>query len=44
MYDFNFYDLYASKGAEYLIVIAFLIALIFAWRYLNQPPHGSTRG
>lgn len=35
MDDFHFFDIYATKGVEYLLVIAFLILLIFAWRYLN---------
>ncbi len=38
MDDFHFFDMYASKGIEYLLIIGFLILLIFAWRYVNQPP------
>ena len=41
MGDFHFIDIYATKGVEYLLIVGFLITLVFAWRYLNQPP--STR-
>ncbi len=43
MDNFHFIDIYATKGIEYLLVIAFLILLVFAWRYLNEAPH-SERG
>ncbi len=38
MDDFHFVDIFATKGIEYLIVIAFLISLPFVWRFLNRPP------
>ena len=38
MDDFHIFDAFATKGLEYLIVIAFLVVLTFAWRYLNKPP------
>ena len=37
-FNFHFIDIYATKGVEYLLIIGFLILLVFAWRYLNQPP------
>jgi len=47
MDPFHFIDIYATKGAEYLLIIAFLILLVFAWRYLNEAPRhegGRIRG
>ncbi len=38
MDDFHFFDMYASKGIEYLLIIGFLILLVFAWRFLNEQP------
>jgi len=38
MDDFHLVDAFASKGLEYLLIIAFLLVLVFTWRYLNQPP------
>ncbi|MEZ5071051.1 MAG: hypothetical protein R2751_08800 [Bacteroidales bacterium] len=37
MDSFHYTDIFATKGAEYLIVIAFLLLLIPLWRLLNQP-------
>ncbi len=37
MGDFHFLDIFATKGIEYLIVIAFLVSLPFVWRLLNRP-------
>lgn len=39
MDDFHFVDMFATKGVEYILVIAFLVLLVFAWRYLNESPH-----
>lgn len=46
MDNFHFIDIYATKGIEYLLVIAFLVLLVFGWRYLNQPrsERGRIRG
>jgi len=39
MGDFNRYvDLFKTYGIEYIIIIVFLIAIIFFWRYLSQRP------
>lgn len=35
-------DIFATKGIEYLIVIAFLFFLIGYWRFLNLPRRSST--
>lgn len=37
MDGFHFIDIFATKGIEYLIVIAFLVSLPFVWRFLNRP-------
>lgn len=36
MEEFQFIDIFATKGLEYLVVIVFLVALPFFWRYLNR--------
>ena len=36
MEGFEYIDIFATKGIEYLITIAFLIVLIVFWRWLNQ--------
>lgn len=33
----EYVDLFATKGFEYLLVIAFLITLVLFWRLLNRP-------
>jgi hypothetical protein len=39
MGDFNHYvDLFKTYGIEYIIIIVFLIAIIFFWRYLSRRP------
>jgi hypothetical protein len=39
MGDFNHYvDLFKTYGIEYIIIIVFLIAIIFFWRYLSKRP------
>lgn len=37
MQGFSYVDIFATKGIEYLVVIFFLVALIFFWRFLNKP-------
>jgi hypothetical protein len=36
---FTYYDMFATKGVEYLIIIAFLILFVFFWKYLEKPPY-----
>lgn len=36
---FTFYDIFATKGIEYLIIIAFLILIIVFWKLLHMPPY-----
>jgi hypothetical protein len=39
MGDLNRYvDLFKTYGIEYIIIIVFLIAIIFFWRYLSRRP------
>ena len=33
----TYVDLFATKGLEYLLVIAFLVTLVVFWRFLNRP-------
>ncbi len=37
MEGFKYVDIFATKGIEYLVAIAFLVLLIFFWRWLNKP-------
>jgi len=37
MEAYRYFDLFATKGLEYLLVLAFLGALILFWRLLNRP-------
>ncbi len=36
---FTFYDIFATKGIEYLIIIAFLILIIVFWKFLFMRPY-----
>ncbi len=39
MHDgFYFYDMFATKGIEYITVIAFLLLFVLYWRWLNPKP------
>lgn len=38
MFEPVFHDPFATKGAEYLLLIAFLLGLIMFWRLLNTSP------
>lgn len=39
MGDFNRYvDLFKTYGIEYIIIVVFIIAIIFFWRYLSKRP------
>jgi hypothetical protein len=33
---FTFVDIFATKGIEYLLVIAFLIVFVGFWKYLRD--------
>lgn len=33
----NYVDLFATKGLEYILVIAFLVTLVVFWKFLNRP-------
>jgi hypothetical protein len=33
---FTYYDMFATKGVEYLIILAFLILFIFVWKYFER--------
>ena len=37
-----FHDPFATKGAEYLLVIAFLVCLVVFWRVLTASPVRAT--
>ncbi|MEE9118003.1 MAG: glycine cleavage system protein H [Calditrichia bacterium] len=37
MEGFKYVDIFATKGIEYLVAIAFLIILIWFWRWINRP-------
>jgi len=37
MEGFQYIDIFATKGIEYIAVIVFLLGLIFFWRWLNRP-------
>ncbi len=38
MEGFIFYDLFATKGLEYLLVILFLFIMVGFWQYLVGKP------
>ena len=33
---FTYVDVFATKGIEYLLVIAFLISLVLVWRFVKK--------
>jgi hypothetical protein len=35
---FTYYDMFATKGVEYLIIIVFLIIVIAFWKFVNMRP------
>jgi len=37
MEGFKYVDIFATKGIEYIVAIAFLILLIWFWKWLNKP-------
>ncbi|MDH5767471.1 MAG: DNA-binding protein [Nitrospirota bacterium] len=36
---FKFYDIFATKGNDYLFVVGILIAVFLFWRFLNMRPY-----
>jgi len=42
MEDFQYVDIFATKGIEYLLVIAFLVTLVIFWRFLNKGAKGAS--
>ncbi len=37
MDNFRYVDIFATKGIEYLLIIAFLVSFVMFWIYLNRP-------
>lgn len=33
---FTYRDIFATKGVEYLIIIAFLVLIVVFWRFVNM--------
>lgn len=33
---FHYYDMFATKGADYLLVLGILVGVIIFWRFLNM--------
>jgi hypothetical protein len=33
---FTYYDMFATKGMEYLIVVSVLVLIIFFWAFVNM--------
>ncbi|MDW8001428.1 MAG: glycine cleavage system protein H [Deltaproteobacteria bacterium] len=40
--EFFYYDLFATKGIEYIIVIGFLLALVGFWKWVSTSPYAET--
>jgi hypothetical protein len=36
---FTYYDMFATKGDEYLIIIAVLVLMIVFWKFLYMKPY-----
>lgn len=36
---FTYYDMFATKGDEYLIIIAFLIVIVAFWKFVHIKPY-----
>ncbi len=36
---FTYYDIYATKGVEYLIIIVFYIIIVAFWKFVNIKPY-----
>ena len=33
------YDIFATKGAEYLVIIVFLIVVVAFWKFVSMKPY-----
>ena len=33
---FHYYDMFATKGTDYLLVLGILVGVILFWRFLNM--------
>lgn len=36
-------DIFATKGMEYILILVFIVALMFFWRFLNRTEAPSQR-
>jgi len=36
---FTYYDIFATKGVEYLIIIVFLVIIVAFWKFVNMKPY-----
>lgn len=36
---FNYYDMFATKGTDYLLVLGILVGVMIFWRFLFVRPH-----
>jgi hypothetical protein len=36
MGSFSYIDIFATKGVEYLVIIAFLLLLVWLWRFIDM--------
>jgi hypothetical protein len=36
---FTYYDIFATKGVEYLIIIVFLVIVLVFWKFVNMRPY-----
>lgn len=36
---FTYYDMFAAKGDEYLVIIVFLIVVVAFWKFVNMKPY-----
>lgn len=36
---FTYYDMFAAKGDEYLVIIVFLIVIVAFWKFVNMKPY-----
>jgi hypothetical protein len=36
---FTYHDIFATKGMEYLIIIAFLIVILVFWKLVHKLPY-----
>lgn len=36
---FHYYDMFATKGTDYLLVLGILVGVMIFWRFLRQRPY-----